>query len=356
MRFLSQQNAALKPQWSGNTHSHLQLCAITPKFVVVNKPSGIQCNGTKNYSQYLLPQLYKLVKEYYSTKFLSYKVNPLEFKLIHRLDRFVSGGLIVARKKYASTYGSSLSGLLKERKLTRRYVGLISVNSNTSLRNQILNLSDPKFRDGERIINLNGQECDKSHFKGLLFNDSSLISGHINFDIKCLAKDDRKHQKKIKPFATYQAQTNFRILYDLVYLPSPDQKRRYPHLYAGKTIYPIVFELVTGRKNQIRDHVLQAFGVTLLNDDKFPIFKYAAQHGHSSHPNLNSEVYHSNQIGLHSAYLKIPSNTQQKEYIFPFSKSDQALWFGFLNKENLREEITEILKLRSIFNSGTTEH
>lgn len=305
-------------------------------YLIINKASGIRSFGTFS-SECLLPQLTSLAKRTNPAK----PVDPTSFKIVQRLDRFVSGGMIICR---TDKFAKIISESLKEKAgrlsvdFQRHYVGLLSIEGN--LKEYIQNKLTYKL----------GHETND--FKGLQFENASLTKGTINCDIESLVRDDRNKSQKKKnnhsdrninrKLKLSNASTRFKILHDLNVTPAKKDIALYPELLKGKTIVPILLELQTGRKNQIRDHVLQAFGTTLLNDDNFAQFKLLSNT--EDRKPVNSEKYHNNQIGLHSIKLTV----DEAEYIVPvMNQDDRWLWKWYINPNtgNFNEEIIHHLQL-----------
>ena len=291
----------------------ISLVAVTPKYVVVNKPSGVQCHGTRNYKQFLQPQLYKHLKNYFAdSQQKQTKLDPNEFKIVQRLDKYTSGGLVVGRGNYGRVLADSLAGRKSTVLITRRYVG-------------ILPLEKPASSILEEL-----EEVEAT--------DNGWL-GHIRYNIEALARD-YNNSNTMRPTISYSAHTKFNLI-NTPLTPEKLQNEKYPGLYKNKTLYPIVFELVTGRKNQIRDHVTQAFSTTLLNDDKFSEFKMvSSKTTEKSQKNPNSELFTSNQIGLHSGYIGVGN----EHYMIPVPNCDCELWSGFLDSLWFKKEIAKTLR------------
>ncbi|CUM51827.1 unnamed protein product [Debaryomyces tyrocola] len=321
-----------------HAYKQINIIDIHSRYLIINKPSGIQCNGTKSHSNYLLPQLYKQLKAHFSADNPNYKLNPDQYKVAHRLDKYVSGGLIIARGKNVNAFRKSFSNQNTNLSVTRKYIALIPIPNTVSFKQYLHKFGDLKVQHESEVRHLNCPESvtDK---KGLIFKDDLLAEGIINFDIVALPKDDRRN-KNTGELVTYNALTKFKILHSMFHVPTIEQISRFPKLYKNKTIYPIIIELQTGRKNQIRDHILQAFKVSLLNDDKFIDFKMVQK---SNTANINSEVYNSNQIGLHSAYISILKSSFANEYVIPIPEGDEYLWKGFLDEKSFIETINHEL-------------
>lgn len=322
-------------------HRNISIIDIHSRYLIINKPSGIQCNGTKNHSNYLLPQLYKQLKTHFSANNPNYKLNPDQYKIVHRLDKYVSGGLIIARGKNADAFRKSFSKQNSNLSVKRKYIGLIPIPSDLSFKQYLHGLSNLRigYETEAEYLNIS-EKTIKNEEKGLIFKDDLLAEGIINFNITALPKDDRKN-KNNGDLMNYNALTKFKILHSFFHEPTTEQISKFPKLYKNKTIYPIIIELETGRKNQIRDHILQAFKIPLLNDDKFSDFKMVQR---SSNSNINSEVYASNQIGLHSAYISILKTSFSNEYIIPIPEVDKLLWKGFLNGNSFIDAIDHELR------------
>lgn len=287
--------------------NEIELAKWTFNYVIVNKPSGIVCQGTE--SNTLLAGLLE--------KFKHLNPNPSQFRISQRLDRFTTGGLIVARNgKWANKIRKSFADEPLDLSLMRRYVGLLAIPKNKSIQDMGLEYS----------VGTNSEES----YKGLKFNDETLSAGTIDFDIDALEKDYRG-PKRQRQLLKYDAVTKFQILEHLGRIPSTKMTSKYPDLFMNRKIIPLVFELKTGRKNQIRDHVLQAFKIPLLNDDNFATFK---THSVDNYTDINSSVFKSNQIGLHSGLLRMKNkDNEEQSFVFPIcAESDRELWDGFIDQ------------------------
>ena len=251
----------------------LEIVKRTFNYAVINKPSGLICasRGPNN----IVDAVSGEFKQFLPT------VSSSQFRIVQRLDRFVTGGLLIARnKKWADKVRKSFYGG-GNLKLIRRYVGLIPLS----------------------II-------------------PKKTKGVIEHEIEALEKDYRgKHEPR--KVLKYNAKTHYQLLPSLARKLEGD----YP-VFQQSQVVPAIFQLETGRKNQIRDHVLQEFGVTLLNDDNFVDFKF-----NSEEPkNVNSSIFKNNQIGLHSGLLAIENNSVSDEILFPVNEvNDRELWGTFIN-------------------------
>ncbi|ODV77187.1 uncharacterized protein CANTADRAFT_70003 [Suhomyces tanzawaensis NRRL Y-17324] len=260
----------------------INIVKYTFKYVLVNKPSGIACEGYGAHS--LLPQVTKFFKLLRPEA----PLDPKRFKLVQRLDRYVTGGMIVSRdEKFTKKMNKALAKKEANLLLTRRYVGLL----------------------------------------GLVFDDNSLSSGTITYDVASLERDLKRSNADGQLLVNHASSTRFKILHHLKRVPTGPQVQKYPELYESKVLYPIIYELDTGRKNQLRDHTQNAFGTTLLNDDAFTQFKLFL----ATKVLANSTAYKSNQIGLHSAYVKLVQggNVKEEALIPVHVAEDRELWTGF---------------------------
>lgn len=324
----------------------IDLVDITDYYVLLNKPSGVQCKGTSNFKSFLLPQLYKALKAY-SEQNLGTKVDPNNYKIVHRLDKYVTGGVIVGKRKFAKSISDSFVGIPNNVTIKRRYVGLLPIPTKYNFQTYL-----EKVRPGFAVtsclsLNTLVRQVSENKEKGLHFTSTDLSEGIINYDILARRKDDRKTGSKSVPgpkdILSYEAITKFKILHQLARPALREQRRDYPSLFNGKTLYPVVVELVTGRKNQIRDHVIQAFATPLLNDDNFLLFK-ARTTGVSLPNDVNSNLYKSNQIALHAAYLDIQVGVFNRQYLMPLKIDDAYLWTPFLKKDTFIEPIVHSLE------------
>lgn len=324
----------------------IDLVDITDYYILLNKPSGVQCKGTSNFKSFLLPQLYKALKAY-SERNLGTKVDPNNYKIVHRLDKYVTGGVIVGKKKFAKSISDSFAGIPNNVTIKRRYVGLLPIPTKYSFQTYLEKVTSGFAITGCLSLNALVRQVSENKEKGLHFISTDLSQGIINYDILASRKDDRKTGSKPIPgprdILSYEAITKFKILHLLARPALREQCRHYPSLFEGKTLYPVVVELVTGRKNQIRDHVIQAFATPLLNDDNFLLFKARTTRG--PQPNdVNSNIYKSNQIALHAAYLDVQVGAFKRQYLMPLKIDDAYLWTPFLEKDTFIDPIVHSLE------------
>lgn len=317
----------------------IDIIKYTFKYVLVNKSAGVLCDGNKYNS--LVPLL--------RSKFKTLSKSS-RFSLVHRLDKYVTGGLIVSRDdKFTRRLNKAFRYTDSNYKVTRRYVGLLPLNigpfkeqiegrideigSIKQIEERILEVNSKIKEEDNNEKSLETKDDDISDYpSGLYFKDASLSTGFITFPVDLLEKD-YKGKKTQRSVLEQSALTKFKILHDHKYFPTKELVRKYPGLFESKVIYPVIFELGTGRKNQIRDHVRQAFGVPLLNDDNFEKFKWVLDNELSISP--NSQVFKNNQIGLHSTYMVITASGEIKErVIFPvYADLDRELWTGMVDRE-----------------------
>lgn len=301
------------------------------QFAIINKPSGVKCFGNHD-SNCLLPQL----TSYFKKQSPNQTLDPQSIQILHRLDRFVTGGIVVGReKKFAHLFSKSLKnkGSTKNMAVNRYYVGLMTIPADfDSFQEYARAKLQYKVRD--------------EHHKGLVFDSSRFDGGEIRYDITSFAKDYRKRYKKgpasKDELVTQLATTRFRLL-----SPYARQEEQYSGLFKDRLLVPIAMKLETGRKNQIRDHIHQAFDTTLLNDDNFIAFKgnsRAPRSPNSKGGLVNSVLYRNNQIGLHSVKIEI----DEEEWNIPLgSPDDKWLWGDLINKNGYfgKEVMDQVLSL-----------
>ncbi|RCK56524.1 hypothetical protein Cantr_06005 [Candida viswanathii] len=254
----------------------LDIVKRTFNYVIVNKPAGITCavDGRNNIVDELTNEFQKFLPD----------VSPSQFRILQRLDRFVTGGLIIPRnKKWADKVRKAFASA-GNLKITTRYVGLI-----------------PLARAPKKT------------------------SGTIDREIEALEKDigRRSHDDKPRRVFKYEAKTHYQLLPNL----ARELQGKYPVFRCGQVV-PAIFQLESGRKNQIRDPVLQKFGVTLLNDDNFADFKFLSV----TPKKVNSTLFKSNQIGLHAGLLIVEHNGVSEDFLMPVHNVyDRELWGSFLD-------------------------
>lgn len=327
----------------------IEILDESSQYLIVNKPSGVMTEGTKSFKGYILPQLLKVMKEKACSLQPKAKIDPSQFKIIHRLDRFVTGGIVVARGVHAKHLSNAFAPTTeKSYSIKRRYVGLLALQETKTFRDHIRDLPHAMIREEGMVRKL--KHSNQGASKGLIFVDRTLNRGYINYDITIPYRDDRKKSRSRKTstsdreFISYNAKTKFLILHSQAYQPLKALVSHFPDLYKGKKIYPIILELETGKKNQIRDHILQAFKLPLLNDDNFENFKHALLLSSANLECLNSHIFTSNQIGLHSAWLQVSHKDQCKKYLTPIPEPDRLLWTGFLRGSFLKPHINRSLE------------
>lgn len=253
-------------------------------------------------------------------------------KVVNRLDKYVSGGVVVGREDEFVRMANKTQGDEHGKKLiTKRYVGVLAVPTS--------------YGDVENWI----QTLGNDHF-----HLDTGFRGSITRDLAILNRDYGPNNTKKRYLKTVDATTNIRILPQLKRRAPKQLVSKYPLLYESKLLLPMILETVTGRKNQLRDHILETFGLALLNDDNFALFKLhsASKSGTSAKP-INSAIFKSNQIGLHAGYVKVGTG---KGMEIPLSEPDRELWSPFLqNNGYFISEISHELK-RPIFQSHQNQH
>ncbi|KAG7191683.1 pseudouridylate synthase pus5 [Scheffersomyces spartinae] len=247
-----------------------------------------------------MPQLTKLFPGFHN-----------KLKILNRLDKYVSGGIVVGREaEFGRMVQQSYLDETQKNMITKRYLGIIGIpDTIVDIEKWIKSLENESFK------------LDKN------------FRGTITKDLEILNRDYDESSPTTRFIKKVDATTNIKILLQLKKRASSTLASKYPQLYKDKTLVPMILETVTGRKNQLRDHVLQTFGISLLNDDNFAQFKlYSAgpkHHGEKIKTLINSTIFKSNQIGLHAGYVKVSTN---KGLIMPLSEADQELWSPFLDR------------------------
>ncbi|KAA8899917.1 hypothetical protein TRICI_006287 [Trichomonascus ciferrii] len=233
----------------------------TRHFLVINKPplcySQPQDYRTKvrnDFGKEGQKTVLELVRTAYPDL---YEVSPpfCEPKVVQRLDYQVSGAMVLATSEHAVRMfnrGLQNPKSSKGYKLTKHYMALLNAPYDT---------------------------ISHTNHPAVLWNNDKTPSGVINFPI------DNK-----------PAQTKFRL---------------YPS--CGQFTLAM-FELITGRKHQLRVHSKNVLGSAIVGDQKFQI----------------QDSHQQNQIALHAHQLDIHTNIQKRplSVVAPINWGQQTVWSG----------------------------
>ncbi|ANZ76681.1 BA75_03818T0 [Komagataella pastoris] len=220
-----------------------------PGFLIINKPPGFYTQppsfrqANKDKSNELIPLLEKQLQT--------------TLRQVQRLDYETTGGLVVSTNKYtARMFHRNMQALNnnirddrhrssnKGYTLTKRYIALV----NKPVRSIYEQL--PKTSDGWKLLET--QRIDESN------GSSKLLLSKVRTIDSCRPMHDK---------------------------------------------FPLMFELITGRKHQIRKQIKEVFGTTIVND-----VKYGSQ--------LEFPQYH-NQIALHSCFLSLKVGLKRYQFDIP---------------------------------------
>lgn len=176
-----------------------------------------------------------------------------EPKIVQRLDYQVSGAMLLGTSEHAVKMlnrGIQNPWSNKGYKLNKYYMALLNASYDT---------------------------VSQTNHPAIVWNSDNILSGFINYPV------DNK-----------SAQTKFKL---------------YPS--SGQTTLAI-FELITGRKHQLRIHSKDVLGCAILGDQKFQI----------------QDSHQQNQIALHAHQLDIHTNTQQRplSIVAPINWGLQTVW------------------------------
>ncbi len=164
--------------------------------IVVNKKSGVVVHPAPgNYTN-------TLVNGLLYNKELSSVNGYFRPGIVHRIDKDTSGLLLVAKNDKSHAF---LAEQLKEKKITRKYVALVSgvINHDTGTIDAPIG-RDPKDRKKMCVTNINGKDAI-TNFKVLeRYKDSTLI--------ECILKTGRTHQIRV-----HMKYINHTVINDPVY-------------------------------------------------------------------------------------------------------------------------------------------
>lgn len=107
------------------------------RILVINKPSGVAVHGGSGVKYGVIEALRQLWPE------------QRQLELVHRLDRDTSGALMIAKKRSALRI---LHELLREKRVDKRYVALLSGQWPQESREIDLPLLKNRLKSGERIV------------------------------------------------------------------------------------------------------------------------------------------------------------------------------------------------------------
>ncbi|ODQ80217.1 hypothetical protein BABINDRAFT_13102 [Babjeviella inositovora NRRL Y-12698] len=251
-------------------------------FLIVNKPPGIVSQSGKQHHSRKLDEesvIYQLSKQlrrdYPESKEYS------QLKTVHRLDRPVTGAMVIAKTKIgAQNFSKNLQqGGNKGFLIKRRYIALIQE-------------PDLQYVYRNKCIHF----TNKEKTQGIITTDAGKTSV-----------------------------TKFHALTDL----EPQPLSGLAEYFNRVPRIPVLLELVSGRKHQIREHLQEAFRQPVLND-----MEYDADPLHIDF----------NQIALHSLYVKTKVGMAMNEIIAPMCYG-QGLWDGYLDQEgNFLPEIVQAVR------------
>ncbi|KAK9470152.1 pseudouridine synthase [Dipodascopsis tothii] len=277
-------------------------------FIVVNKPSGIytQINFDENAQavrmrqeegMYLLPLLRKQHPELYK--------NPKDYpftepKLVHRLDQYVSGAMIVATSQLAA---QKLSRYLKHggkkgMPFERHYAAVVRPSETSPL-------VSGNYSNQSEIIWDEGQEGKRG----------TIVTSDKNGRI---------------------SRTLFHIRYRV-----------------GKN-YLVTLELVEGRKHQLRKHCADILDAPVVGDHRYCKDEKLAEQWKVSSERRKL-------IGLHSYKLRMlgPKQGADVTVFAPIERGRQSVWKPFIDKDFKvivdREEHKKAKLLKALEEEETTE-
>lgn len=152
--------------------------------LVVNKPAGVLVQGDKTGDETLIDHCKKYIKERYS------KPGNVFLGLVHRLDRPVSGLVVLAR---TSKTLERMNRIFRERKVQKIYWAVVKNNPgdiNAELTHWL------KKNKKKNIVDAFENEIPDSHFAELKFRIVGELNGYYLLEVEPLT--GRPHQIRIQ--------------------------------------------------------------------------------------------------------------------------------------------------------------
>ncbi|RKP12223.1 pseudouridine synthase [Piptocephalis cylindrospora] len=231
---------------------------VDSRITVINKPYGIPCQG--GHSSPNLPSIDQALR--ISTGLIW---EPGDLRLVHRLDMFTTGALILAKDRRSAV---ELTSLFRRR-------------------NPI---------PGERIEKL---YASIHIIPPEMILEKSTISGVIDTPLALPAEENKRPRVFLDPEGKQEATTSFQCV------------RIGQH--RGLRWAILALSPLTGRKHQLRVHCADAIGIPILGDLKYTPKKFPSMAILKSHGLDQADKMHLHLLHLSIPSLPMPSQDRNRE-------------------------------------------
>ena len=247
----------------------------TESFVVLNKYNNLPTQGGTAV-KFSVDNILK----YFNLELSSRKNNVLtfttdEYKIVHRLDKPVSGLIIVAK---TINFAREFSKSNQENKSEKIYISL-----NSKLPKYIRELSI------KNLLNFNNNETFLKSFSGLITSNENAdkfiikIDNGYYFTHSSILEESEKVNENITEINEMMGKFSIThlifynksfIIFNLLEIGNYNKEKKlelFKYLKDDKfECYSIMlYELITGKKHQIRKHLTKCFFTPIFNDEKY---------------------------------------------------------------------------------------
>lgn len=317
-----------------------------PHYLIINKPPFTYSqapdrhtqrrpdpgngNGTGNHEY---PEILLLLETAYPHLFAPQTTPFTKPKLVHRLDYEVSGAMLLATSLQAARWfsrGLKYSGSEKGGKVKKSYIGLLELPNTPRYEAKKVG------REGKEINRwssrteqsmtdfLAAKALDKT--RGLHLDSESenkFLAGYVNLDVAAKQALTRFWLSS-RPGSQGQQQpapSNSNIT------PTDSMPKNKSSSQSKSNYLLGMFEPVTGRKHQIRQHCALGLGMPIVGDIKYGAVPSLANQARKQ----NNSAHQA--IALHSAMIQVEFGRSKVMVKAPVW--DKELWRGYVGEDGL---------------------